>query len=90
MFTIMIVLHLILHRSSVLSWVLFLADLGLMGWLTLNAYRDADTLDRYACRLFLNTAFVVHYEISKPFLTTYYRYEIPYIGPIASRIVDDE
>ncbi|KAL1899531.1 hypothetical protein Sste5346_002932 [Sporothrix stenoceras] len=63
MFTIMIILHLILHRSSFLSWVLFLADLGLMGWLTLNAYRDADTLDRY---------------------------EIPYIGPIASRIVDDE
>lgn len=46
MFTVMIVLHLILHWSSFLSWVLFLADLGLMGWLAFNAYRDADTLDR--------------------------------------------
>ena len=44
----MLLVHLLLHRSSFLSWVLFLADIGLIGWLTLNAYRDADTLDRYA------------------------------------------
>ncbi|CAK7262954.1 hypothetical protein SEPCBS57363_000321 [Sporothrix epigloea] len=62
-FTGMIVLHLIFHRVWFLSWVVFLCHLALMGWLAFNAYRDADTLDRY---------------------------EIPYVGPIASRIVDDE
>ncbi len=44
----MTILHLIVHRSSFLSWIIFLADLGLIGWLTFNAYHDADTLDRYA------------------------------------------
>ncbi|CAK7230967.1 hypothetical protein SBRCBS47491_007770 [Sporothrix bragantina] len=62
-FSVMIILHLIFHRVWFLSWVIFLCHLALMGWLAFNAYRDADTLDRY---------------------------EIPYIGPVASRIVDDE
>ncbi|KAM7203420.1 hypothetical protein V8F20_004014 [Naviculisporaceae sp. PSN 640] len=62
-FTFMFVLHLIFSGSTFLSWVLFLGDLGLMGWLVFNAYRDADTLDRY---------------------------ELPIVGPLASKILDDE
>ena len=46
-FTVMTILHLIFHRLWFLSWVVFLCHLALMGWLAFNAYRDADTLDRY-------------------------------------------
>ncbi|KAK3318890.1 hypothetical protein B0H66DRAFT_497717 [Apodospora peruviana] len=63
LFTAMFILHLLFSWSRFLSWVVFLADLALIGWLVLNAYRDADTLDRY---------------------------EVPFVGRIASRILDDE
>lgn len=63
LFSAMFVLHLILSWSSFLSWVLFVGDLGLIGYLTMRAYRDADTLDR--C-------------------------EVPFFGPLASKILDDE
>ncbi|KAK4200361.1 hypothetical protein QBC40DRAFT_348676 [Triangularia verruculosa] len=63
LFTGLFVLHLLFSWSSFLSWVMFLGDLVLIGWLALNAYRDADTLDRY---------------------------EVPIVGRIASRILDDE
>ena len=46
LFTAVFVLHLLFWWSSFLSWVLFLGDLVLIAWLVLNAYRDADTLDR--------------------------------------------
>ncbi len=35
-----------------LSWLVFLADLALIAWLALRAYRDADTLDRYEVPVF--------------------------------------
>ncbi|KAL2262953.1 hypothetical protein VTK26DRAFT_8810 [Humicola hyalothermophila] len=63
LFTALFVVHLLFSWSTFLSWVLFLGDLALIGWLALNAYRDADTLDRY---------------------------EVPIVGGIASRILDDE
>jgi len=63
LFTALFVLHLIFSWSSFFSWVIFLGDLALMGWLVVKAYRDADTLDRY---------------------------EVPFVGQIASRILDDE
>ncbi|KAH6856382.1 hypothetical protein B0I37DRAFT_367231 [Chaetomium sp. MPI-CAGE-AT-0009] len=63
LFTALFVLHLLFSWSTFLSWVFFLADLVLIAWLVFNAYRDADTLDRY---------------------------EVPIIGRIASRILDDE
>ncbi|KAK4251439.1 hypothetical protein C7999DRAFT_10935 [Corynascus novoguineensis] len=64
LFTALFVVHLLFSWSTFLSWVFFLGDLILIAWLVLNAYRDADTLDR--------------------------RYEVPIVGPIASRILDDE
>lgn len=45
------------------GWLLFLCDLGLIAFLTLKAYRDADMLDRF---------------------------EVPFLGQIASRFVDEE
>ncbi|KAK0722045.1 hypothetical protein B0T26DRAFT_199875 [Lasiosphaeria miniovina] len=63
LFTAVFVVHLLFSWSRFLSWVLFLGDLVLIGWLVINAYRDADTLDRY---------------------------EVPIVGRLASRILDDE
>ena len=40
LFAAMFVLHLILSWSSVLSWILFVIDLGLIGFLSFRAYRD--------------------------------------------------
>lgn len=37
-------LHLILSFSKVLSWMLFVVDLGLIGWLTFHAHRDGMSL----------------------------------------------
>lgn len=47
LFTAMFVVHLLVSWSTFLGWVVFLGDLVLIGWLVLNAYRDADTLDRF-------------------------------------------
>jgi len=52
LFTAVFVLHLIFSFSTFLGWVIFLADLGLMAFLTLKAYRDADTLDRFEVPFF--------------------------------------
>ncbi|CAJ2512675.1 Uu.00g007940.m01.CDS01 [Anthostomella pinea] len=52
LFTFMFIIHLLFSWSRFLSWVLFIADLGLMGWLALRAYRDADTLDRFEVPVF--------------------------------------
>lgn len=51
-FTAMFVLHLLFSWSTFLGWVIFLSDLGLIGFLTLRAYRDADMLDRYEVPFF--------------------------------------
>lgn len=42
LFTAMFVLHLLVSWSRFLSWVVFLADLGLIAYLTLRAYRDGE------------------------------------------------
>ncbi|KAI4246811.1 MAG: hypothetical protein L6R40_001840 [Gallowayella cf. fulva] len=45
-FTVMFIIHLIFSWSSVLSWILFVFDLGLIAFLTFHAYQDANNLDR--------------------------------------------
>ncbi|KAL8691993.1 MAG: hypothetical protein Q9218_002885 [Villophora microphyllina] len=45
-FTAMFIIHLIFSWSSVLSWIIFVLDLGLIGFLTMHAYQDANNLDR--------------------------------------------
>jgi len=52
LFTCLFVLHLIFSWSTFFSWVIFLGDLGLIGYLTYRAYTDADTLDRCEVPLF--------------------------------------
>ncbi|PFH57829.1 hypothetical protein XA68_14522 [Ophiocordyceps unilateralis] len=63
LFTALLVLHILISWSSLLSWLLFFADVALVALLTLRAYRDAEILDRF---------------------------EVPFFGTIASRILDDE
>jgi uncharacterized membrane protein len=46
LFSAMFVLHIIFSWTAVVSWLLFLADLALIGYLTLCAFRNAETLDR--------------------------------------------
>ncbi|RYP79657.1 hypothetical protein DL770_006577 [Monosporascus sp. CRB-9-2] len=52
LFTALFIVHLIFSGSTFLSWVLFIADLCLMVWLAVRAYRDADTLDRFEVPVF--------------------------------------
>ncbi|KAK8172153.1 hypothetical protein BKA80DRAFT_197668 [Phyllosticta citrichinensis] len=63
LFSFAFVLHVIFSWTAFVSYLLLLADLAVMAWLTVRAYRDAETLDR--C-------------------------EVPFFGPLASSILDDE
>lgn len=63
LFAFMFVIHIIFSWTSIISWLLFIVDIGLIGYLTFRAYKDADTLDRF---------------------------EVPFFGPLASSILDDE
>lgn len=51
-FAAIFVLHLILSWSGFLSWLLFIADLGLMFFLARRAYLDVDTLEHYEVPFF--------------------------------------
>ncbi len=82
LFTALFVLHLVFSWSSFLSWVIFLGDLVLIAWLVLNAYRDADTLDRLVV--------APHLSLWAHADADCCRYEVPIVGRIASRILDDE
>jgi len=75
------VLHLVLSWSSFLSWVLFIADLGLICWLAFRAYKDGEDC----------LAFIYVRPTDIRFLAeTLNRMELPYFGQIASRFVDQE
>ncbi|KAH1435203.1 hypothetical protein KXX32_009017 [Aspergillus fumigatus] len=52
LFTVMFIVHLIFSWSSFLSWLLFICDLGLIGFLSMRAYRDVDTLDHFEVPIF--------------------------------------
>jgi uncharacterized membrane protein len=53
LFSAIFVVHLILSWSGFLSWVLFLADLGLICYLTMRAYRDGKSLSTFPIRVML-------------------------------------
>jgi hypothetical protein len=76
----MFVIHVIFSWSSILSWLIFVGDLGLIGLLTYKAYVDGDMFhqrNRLKKMLILLAA-------------TLDRYEIPFFGPLATSILDDE
>ncbi|KAF3919392.1 hypothetical protein ABW21_db0206402 [Orbilia brochopaga] len=47
LFTGMFVLHILFAWSGFFSWLLFFCDLALIVYLSVRAYSDADTLDRF-------------------------------------------
>lgn len=77
------VVYLLFSWSTFFSWLIFLGNIALMAILTLRAYRDAESLDRYDPWLNLN----IH-EIRK--LTQAPRFEMPFFGGLATRFLDDE
>lgn len=42
LFAFVFVIHIIFSWSSVISWLLFVGDLGLIGFLTMHAYQDGN------------------------------------------------
>ncbi|KLU83942.1 hypothetical protein MAPG_02991 [Magnaporthiopsis poae ATCC 64411] len=52
LFTVVFIVHLVFSWSRFLSWLFFIGDLALIAFLTLKAYRDADTLDRFEVPIF--------------------------------------
>ena len=46
LFSAMFILHIIFSWTKVVSWMLFTVDLVMIGYLTLCAFRNAETLDR--------------------------------------------
>ncbi|KAI9892401.1 MAG: hypothetical protein M1814_001604 [Vezdaea aestivalis] len=55
-FSVMFVIHLIFSWQPVLSWMLFVVNLGLIFGLASRAWRDAETLDRFELPFFGNLA----------------------------------
>ncbi|KAF2712263.1 hypothetical protein K504DRAFT_464345 [Pleomassaria siparia CBS 279.74] len=47
LFSFIFVLHIIFSWSSIISWFMFILDLCLIGFLTMHAYQDAETLEHY-------------------------------------------
>ncbi|KAL2008061.1 hypothetical protein VTN00DRAFT_8043 [Thermoascus crustaceus] len=52
LFTAIFIIHLIFTWSSVISWLLFIGDLILIGFLAMHAYRDVDSLEHYEVPFF--------------------------------------
>jgi uncharacterized membrane protein len=80
LFSAIFVLHLIFSWSTFLSWLIFIGDLGLIGLLTFRAYRDGKSG--------LSSANKWLADISAA--DTLDRFEVPFFGRLASRILDDE
>lgn len=81
------IFHLVfLSWSKFLSWFFFIGDLFVMVWLALKAYQDADTLDRYVLLVERRMSPLLG-DIA---LTMCTRFEVPVLGALASRILDDE
>ncbi|PWY92532.1 hypothetical protein BO70DRAFT_425220 [Aspergillus heteromorphus CBS 117.55] len=52
LFTAMFIIHLIFSWSSFLSWLLLIGDLAMIGFLSMRAYRDVDTLEHFEVPVF--------------------------------------
>lgn len=80
-------MHIIFSFIAFFSYILLLADLGLIGYLGYHAYVDADTLDRYVGGFFL---WLVASRCGVMTDEEACRCEVPFFGPLASSILDDE
>lgn len=81
LFAFIFVIHVIFSWSSFISWVLFVGDVGIIGWLTWRAYLDGES-SWYVC--------FGDESLTDNIAATLDRYEVPFFGPLASSILDDE
>jgi uncharacterized membrane protein len=98
LFTFLFIVHIIFSWSSFLSWVIFIGDVGLIGWLTFKAYVDGKIL--FSITHIISHSPQLCISTSDEYLKTYAdlvviaatldRYEVPFFGAIASKILDDE
>ncbi|KAI9929146.1 hypothetical protein ASPWEDRAFT_128259 [Aspergillus wentii DTO 134E9] len=51
-FTVLFITHLIFSWSSFLSWLLFIGDIALIGFMSMHAYQDVDNLEHYELPFF--------------------------------------
>ena len=73
------VIHLIFSFSGVLSWMLFVVDIGLIGFLAWHSYQDGEIIFHpYGTEL---NAWVA---------SNLDRFEMPFFGGLASAFVDEE
>lgn len=82
LFAFAFILHIIFSWSSWISWLLFVGDVVGIGWLTWRAY-----LDGKSC------TWIWHFGecmLTDMAAATLDRYEVPFFGPLASSILDDE
>jgi len=82
LFAFVFVIHIIFSWSSFISWLLFVGDLAGIGWLTWRAYLDGEFSDERKCGKGI--------EANESVAATLDRYEVPFFGPLASSILDDE
>ncbi|KMU71749.1 hypothetical protein CISG_00059 [Coccidioides immitis RMSCC 3703] len=52
LFTTIFIIHMLFAWTSIISWLLFIADICLIAFLAAHAYRDVDTLDHYEVPFF--------------------------------------
>lgn len=52
LFTVIFIIHLVFSGSTFFGWLFTLCDIGLIAFLTMRAYRDADMLDRFEMPFF--------------------------------------
>jgi len=80
LFAFIFVIHIIFSWSSIISWLLFVGDLGLIGFLTMHAYQDGKIVLFPHEELLLISALAATLD----------RYEVPFFGALANSILDDE
>ena len=74
-------MHILFSWTAIISWMLFVVDLALIGWLTYRAYKDGEFSGAICGR---------SGEGSLVTAETLDRYHVPFFGSLASQIVDDE
>jgi uncharacterized membrane protein len=85
LFAFVFVIHIIFSWSSFISWVLLVGDVGGIGWLTWRAYLDGESETKWKPEGFMEWLCANCWVAA-----TLDRYEVPFFGPLASSILDDE
>lgn len=83
------IIHLIFSWSSVISWLMFVGDLILIGFLAMHAYRDGE-IPRSRCYIMPRKMGKCNLLIVRMAVDSLEHYEVPFFGRLANSFVDDE